>query len=629
MKCKLSILFFSVFFGFPFDSFAQDELDLLLDAPTETNQDSRSLENIEFFQEGDISKLEISLNQPGAKIKKFHVVEDKQIIIDLENVKADAKVMRAFDTSEFSGTVVFVSPYKKPGTKSDIRLAIQLRDNARSIIDSVGNKVVLLIENRFGVFSKLKLDESKKLESAMSGGFSKSKINVPKSDKVEDILENLVQSGEKKYIGKKITLNVKDIPIADILNMISETSSFNIILDSDVLRVPNLTLKLTNIPWDQALDTILDLSNLVATKNGNILQITTATKYLATQQASLAAQTTAKQQEPLVTKIFPISYATLGEISGIITQYLTQGRGTLTQDSRTNSLIVKDTVEGIDRIRKIIDVLDTQTPQILIESKIVEVTERYSKDLGLTEGINFGYDPFGEVTRGIAPIGETAIDTGVSQQGPGFSIATAPASGARSFLGLIVNRFGRLSSLNLNLQLLEQESKAKIIASPRVITENKKAATINSTETTQFEQVTVNADGSQTPTLVPISANLSLNVTPQVTNEGSIALQVSVSKSDIGTAPAPGRPPDTTSRSVNTNVLVDNGSTIVIGGVYRMTSSLTHSGVPFLKDIPLVGWLFRTSYKPENSKSEMVIFLTPRIINQEEAGLLDKESSNM
>ena len=174
---------------------------------------------------------------------------------------------------------------------------------------------------------------------------------------------------------------------------------------------------------------------------------------------------------------------------------------------------------------------------------------------------------------------------------------------------------------------MESESKGRIISTPKIVTQNKKAATISSTEQTSFAVTTLAT--AQTPaqtTFQNVSADLNLTVKPQVTNDGAISMEINLSKSAFATRPSADAPPDQTRRNITTNVLVDNGSTVVIGGLYQTSSLETVSGMPFLKDLPLIGWLFRTPYAPETTKNELIIFMTPRIMNQEEAGLSDTAS---
>lgn len=568
-----------------------------------------NMQAINFTQKGEISELEFLMDADNVKATKFHVKEDKQILIDLEGVEATERVLRAFDTSEFSGGVVFVKAYKKPNT-NDIRVAIQLRDNVRSLLVRNNNKVVLQIENRFGAFAQSNLNESQSYQDKI-GDISQeeaSKLNIPKSDTIEDILSNLTMSGRKKYIGKKITMNLKNVRAEEIIGIIAETSGFNIILTDDAKKSPPLSLNLVDIPWDQALDTVLGLNKLVAKKNGMILIVNTFENEAKEQDEIQKAKLATVEQEPLLTKVFPISFANIDDLANITKEYLSKDRGRISKDTRTNSLIVKDTDEVIERIKKIVELLDAQTPQVLIESKIVEVSERYTKEIGLDNGLTFGYDPIG--------------NSGQANSGS-FSFSSAP-SADRGVFGLSIARFSRLIDVNFRLSLMESEEKAKVVSSPKVITKNNIKAEITQDEQVYYMEESVTDSGTSQKSWKPQQAKINLAVTPQITNEGSISLVVEVQKDTLGAQIAAGQPRAETKRTIKTEVLVDNGATVVVGGIYTFSTSENHSGVPFLKDIPILGWLFRTKYNPVNDKKELIIFLTPRIINQEEAGLLER-----
>jgi type IV pilus assembly protein PilQ len=577
---------------------------------------SQEIKSVNFIQEGEVSKLVIETDQDSTLAERFHVTEDKQIILDLKNIKVSPKQLRGIDTSEFPGSTVFISGYRKPGTKNDVRFAIQLRDNVRSVLEVKGKTVTLNIENRFGVFSAAKVRSSDTVIATKELGAQDSLgLNVPKSNSLEDILFNLTLAGPKKYIGKRISINVRDIPMPDLLNMIADTSGFNIIIDQPVSKVEPLTLTLTNVPWDQALDTVMTIGKLVAQKNSNILVIKTIETAQKEKELEIAATKLKEGLAALVTRVFLINYATLVDIERIVKEYVTE-RGKIQFDERTNSLIVKDTVESVERIKKIIETLDTQTPQILIEAKIVEANESFAKRMGLERGLTFGYDPVVDTSQRLP-------------SGPGFSFSSAPTAAAPSIAGMSIAIYKRLTGLNFTLQMMEQESKGRIISSPRIVTQNKKPATITSSEQTSFRVQQI-APGAtlNIATFQNVSADLQLNVTPQVTNDGAISMQITLAKSAFGTRPSADAPPNQTRRNINTNVLVDNGSTVVIGGVYQNSTLETVSGVPFLKDIPLLGWLFRTPYAPETSKNELIVFITPRIMNQEEAGFTERKTTS-
>jgi type IV pilus assembly protein PilQ len=571
---------------------------------------AQEIKNVNFVQEGEVSKLIIETDK-DVFAERFHVSEDKQIILDLKNVKVSPKLLRGIDTSEFPGSAVYISGYKKPGSTSDIRFAVQLRDNVRSMLETKGNSIILNIENRFGVFSqnKLRNSEPTSLKEGQSAQDSIG-LNIPKSNSIEDILSNLTMSGPKKYIGKRISINVKEIPVPDLLNMIADTSGFNIIIDQEITKQAPLSLTLTNVPWDQALDTIMTLSKLVADKNANILIMKTLSQASKDKEEQLKTTALKEGLAPLVTRVFLINYAGLTDISKIIKDYLTPARATMQSDERTNSLIVKDTIDSIERIKKIIETLDTQTPQILIEAKIVEANENYSKTIGLTNGISFGYDP--------VSVSQPSI-------GPGFSFSTAGAPAVGATIGV----YKRLLGLDFRLQLLESESKGRVISTPRVVTQNKKAATITSSQQTSFRvQQPATGNAPALATFQNISADLTLTVTPQVTNDGAISMQISLIKSSFGVRPSADAPPNMNRRNITTNVLVDNGSTVVIGGLYQTDTLDTISGIPYLKDLPLLGWLFRTPKSNLTTKNELIIFMTPRIINQEQAGMSDRQATN-
>lgn len=581
---------------------------------------ANELKFIHFKQEGEVSKLELEFADDNIIANKNSNPEDKQIFVDLKDATASDRVRRGFDTSEFSGSVVFVKTYPKSTDPKDLRVALQLRENVRSLMQKVGNRLVLTVENRFGVFTQSKIEAEEGSKVSQDKEDDGVKINIPKSDSLEDILENLTLAGPKKYIGKKISLNVRNISVEDILNMIAESSGFNVIITDEVRKLPPLSITLTNIPWDQILDTVLELNKLVAQKNGAILLINSLAKATEEKKLEIEAQKLTEKEEPLVTKVFMLSFASNKDMQKILANYTTKARGSIEIDERTNSLIVRDTADIIERIRRIIEVLDTQTPQVLIEAKIVEVNENYSRNIGLTNGLKFGYDPIG--TKATAASGVGSAPSSGSNGGPGFSFNSAPEKSGVPFLGLVVGRFHRLFDLNFQIELMESESKAKVISNPKVIAENKKKAQIKSADYIPY--LSQSDPEAGTVEWKELEAQLRLEVTPQITNDGSILMEVEMQKDEFKAIPEVlEKPVERSSRTVKTSVLVDNGSTAVIGGIYRESKQNTVTGVPFLKDLPIVGWLFRRPDTIRNSKTEMVVFLTPRIINQEEAGLID------
>lgn len=570
---------------------------------------------LNFQQEGELSNVVIRSDAPLTYTKK-HNKDQKTLIIDIKDVVSSQKTLRPIDTSEFPGQVVYISAYPKPDSPNDIRIAVQLRENVNSSVEKIGNNLVLKIENKFGSLasassssSSFNLPNTNQESSDVIADSSTSTteelgLKVPKSNQVEDILENLTLAGNKKYIGKKISVNVKSVPVSDVLQMIAETSGFNIFLEDGVTSKPPMTINLTDVPWDEALDTVLMINKLSATKYNNILTITTLEKALDAKTKKEEEDKKLKVQEPLVTKIFSINYAKTGDVVTILNDYKTEERGKITVESRTNKIIVKDTTTAVERMKKIIELIDTANPQVLIESKIVEVTENASKELGLSSS-GFQYNPLKRPTLGT------------DSPKPGFTFNTL---GTGSLVTFSLDVFKRLKDVSMSLRLLENKQMAKIVSSPRVITQNNVAATISSSQSSPYRTTNV-SNGVVTEQWQTANASVNLSVTPNVTNNGSIALMVSVSKSGFVGQPPPNGPPPTASNSISTNVLVDNGATVVLGGLYKLEDSESHSGVPVLKDIPILGWFFRTAYNPIKNKSEMMVFITPSIMNQSEAGL--------
>ena len=406
-------------------------------------------------------------------------------------------------------------------------------------------------------------------------------------------------SGNKKYYGKKISINVKKLAISDLLKMIAQVSGFNILISRDAEQKPPVTLNLRNIPWDEALDTILELNGLVATKHLNILHIITKDKFVADEQAKIDAEKANKVLEPLETRIFSINFSELTEIEGAIRSHLTTGRGSTTASKRTSKLIVKDTEKQLAKIGKIISEIDVETPQVLIEARIVEISDGYSKELGLVNGLSGDLNLLQDSPGGANDSASFAYNT-----------TSVAATGLLNFN--IIRDFGSVLG---TLRLLETESKSKTISAPRVITKDNETANITASKSESYQVLTQNA-GTNTISYEQISADLSLSVTPKVSNDGTISMDVNVSNGDFGAANATGGPPNQTNNAVQTKVLIENGSTLVIGGMYQSKETYSTAGVPVLKDLPLIGWLFRTVNKTDPSRKELMIFITPRILNR-------------
>ena len=443
------------------------------------------------------------------------------------------------------------------------------------------------------------------------------------------IQQFLTNREHRTFIGKPITIQVRDMDVVDVFRIVAEASGFNIVIGDEVQG--KLTLSLLDVPWDQALSVILQQMGLAAERSNNILRIMTLESLRAEKvleyQAKLASQVAA----PRITRFFPISYADLTELSGLLGRFqnaaittidtgtaaggaaaaavqATQQRAgaanqpIILSDRRTNSLIIRDTVESMDRIQKLIELLDTQTPQIQIEGKVIEATETFAKNINGTFafGVNGPNPLFGSFAGGGASQALLSTLADTSTNGASFSIAFLP----------------NIRSVNARLNLEETEDRVKVLSSPKLVVLNKQAATITQTQPVAFQTTTI-VGGVVTTNFTVLTATLSLNVTPSVTNDGSVLMQLTLTR-DVPQSAGPITA--VAARNINTQVVVDSGTTLVLGGIYTTQSSVGERGLPFLRKIPLLGSLFGGDSQ-STSRSELFFFVTPQIINPKRAGL--------
>jgi type IV pilus assembly protein PilQ len=375
--------------------------------------------------------------------------------------------------------------------------------------------------------------------------------------------------------------------------------------------------------------------HLGAERNNNILRITTLESLTNEKQALLRAQRATEASAPKVTKVFPISYANLGDLAATIGKFVSTPTGAsatldpgvtpavVQVDSRTNSLIVRDLPENIERVRKLIEVLDTQTPQVLVEAKIVEASEGFSKAIGGSLGIggttDSGKNQFGGSFAGGNPIDKLVGSPAIFKDGADFAKASLGGGALGGSLSPETLRFlPGVSRVNALLNLGESENQVKVLSSPRTVVINKQKASIVQGTPVLVPTTQVISGVGAVPGVSVQQANLSLDVTPTVTNDGGVLMDLKVSR-DIPFTLSQDQT-GIANRNINTQVLVDTGSTLVIGGIFTMTNTHQASGFPFLRKIPILGALFGSDSEGTD-RSELFIFITPRILNSKEAGL--------
>ena len=437
----------------------------------------------------------------------------------------------------------------------------------------------------------------------------------------------LVQGTRGGYAGEKLSLNFQNVEVRSVLNVIADFTDMNIITSDSVQG--NLTLRLKDVPWDQALDLILQTRGLDMRKNGNVLWIAPRDELATKEKLNLESQQQIGELEPINTESFQLNYAKAVDVAALLSndkQRILSKRGSAVVDVRTNIMFVQDVATRLDEVRKLLVKIDVPVRQVLIEARIVDATDSFSKNLG----VRLGYGNNGGSSRLLgsrnfnesfgANLTTTGQVRGVVAGTPTFNATPGtesmqnvnlPAAGVGGFgaaaASLILFNKDASKFLSLELSALESDGKGKIISSPRVMTANNVEALIEQGQEVPFQSAT-----SSGATSVSFrKAALSLRVKPQITPDGNIMMDLDVNKDSVGDILASGATINT--NHVKTNVLVENGGTVVIGGIYTQTVNNTTTKVPMFGDLPVVGQLFRNTARSDQ-KRELLIFITPRLV---------------
>jgi type IV pilus assembly protein PilQ len=444
----------------------------------------------------------------------------------------------------------------------------------------------------------------------------------------------LVQGTRSGYSGEKLSLNFQNVEVRSVLNVIADFTDLNIITSDTVGG--NLTLRLKDVPWDQALDIILQTRGLDMRKNGNVIWIAPRDELATKEKLALESSAQITELEPLRTETFQLNYAKADAFAKLLAdpqQRILSKRGAASVDLRTNQVFVQDVSVRLEEVRKLLGQVDVPVQQVLIEARIVEANDSFSKNLGVRLGnvarplvqnsTSTGPSPIGINESGVAvtqtgtlndfpnlfPAGGGNITTktpdNLSVNLPAAPVGNAAAAGSIALL--ITNRL--TGALALELSALEADGKGKIISSPRVMTANNVEALIEQGTELPYQQAT----SSGATSISFRKANLALKVKPQITPDGNIIMNLDINKDSVGQSTNAGFAIDT--KHVQTQVLVENGGTVVIGGIYTQTLQTTITKVPFFGDLPFLGVLFRNNSRSDN-KTELLVFITPRIVEQ-------------
>ena len=555
----------------------------------------------------------------------------------LHGAEVPRLLTRTLDVAEAEGSVSSVSTFARDGADEAV-VEVEVRRPSSSRVVRRGNRLILEVQpNREQVASAPGIGAGERPQGNAPPSVVVSREDVGEYRYGEEETAGFVSSvpmeqrrvrGRHNYRGRRIDLDFKDADIHNILRLLSDIGRVNIIAADDVSGT--VTIKMRNVPWDQALDVILRAKGLGMVREGNLIRVAPLTVLEKEQEMELARRKHAIQLAPLETRIIPISYAMANEIAPR-TEELLSNRGSISVDERTNVLIARDLTSSLDQIEELVRALDTQTPQVLIEARIVETTTNNVRQIGIQWGGDYVAsaatgNPTGIAfpsSIGVAGGGEDALTPtaglAISPEAtpnPNFvvNLPAAVGTGSGGAIGLSLGSVDGNVNLNIRLSALEDTGTLRIISSPRVLTMDNSEALIE--QGTMIPYAQISAQGVQTAFQ---EAKLNLTVTPHVTADGSILLKLGITRDepDFNNRGARGDP-TILKRQAKTQFLVHDGHTVVIGGIYTRNTGTSDNQVPGLGEIPILGWLFKNR-RESDRRSEMLIFITPRIVNRAES----------
>jgi type IV pilus assembly protein PilQ len=546
------------------------------------------------------------------------------LILEIKDATIPEELTRYLDSSKFTGVVDRIVPLVREAEKK-VDLIIKIREMVPFYLMQAHNEIRIDFNETSVKPPPKKIAAAELKEKAPSFPASPTEaestktpppVEPPNSEKQAPQTEiPKMYPPEKKYTGEKMTLDFSDADIRNILKLIGEISTLNIVWGPEVKGTVSMRLK--NVPWDQALDLVLETNDLGMRREGNIIWVTTKDRILnlkkeeeekikAEQERIKAlkeAQKEAKLEEPLVSEYIPVNFA---EAKELVKRIDLTKRGKKSVDERTNTIYIKDTESSIEEAKRVVKKFDTAVKQIMIEARIVDASTNFSRDLGVRwNSIDRKWQRRTSMAWEQEPTNfATSDDTFF---GGGFS-SNAPVDWSTN-LGL---RFARLTNkglgtitLDASLALGESEGVAKIISAPKVIASNGEEAKISRGDTVYKEII-----GADTADVKELTASLSLTVTPTVSSNNYVTMEIEVTDDKVY-SDLSGK----TAKEIETKLMVKSGDTLVVGGIYRENENESESGIPWLRDMPFFGWLFKAK-KTATEKSELLIFITPTVLTE-------------
>ena len=597
------------------------------------------------FSSEEAGKSTIIIGTTKSVQYKIEKVADKRLQLKLFDTRIPDYRKLPLITTRFESAVDRITPVQKPEMENISIVAIELREDVPYFVEQTDNLLLIHFEASSippRPFEEAKLPSWKQViaqtivEPEVTEVTEAGKVVVPKEISVFEVTD---LKPAKKYTGEKITLDFFETDIKNVFRILREVSKRNFAIDKDVKGKVTLTFE-KPVPWDQVLDLVLKMNQLGKVFEGNIIRVATLVTLKkeddfrrAKIEAELAVQKKINERkkilEPLVTEYIAISYSNAeSDILPHLSNLLTKDRGSLSVDERTNLIIITDTSDKIEQARQIVQKLDVVTPQVIIQARIVEASTNFSREIGVEWGGGVGVQPTSLLPADIGP-NTSSIDNAVGvgpQRGYSTLGGTHGYNTAMNFpiasttAGSIGFNFVRIAGtplvLNAKLLAMETEGVVKIISAPKIVTLDNKMATIKQGLSYPYNKL--DASGNTTTEFKEI--DLVLEVTPHVTPDNRISMKMKITKNDLGYIIA-GQQSFTT-KEAQTELLVNDGDTIVIGGIITTTKRHSESGFPGLSKIPIIGWLFKSKTKSER-KEELLIFITSRIAHLEQRAVAE------
>ena len=568
---------------------------------------------------GTVAAAQVASEPPAVEAGPYaEVADETSLVLDIKGAVVADKFQRTLDASDLNTPVATISSFQSPVASAKVvRILVKLKEKSSYDISQDGEKIQIDFPLQLVAQAVPKKEEVKPIESAEAV----QNVNDVEAKTGEEAFKKEEEKTSSGYTGRKISLDFKDADIGNILRLMAEISKLNIIAGEDVKG--KVSLRLIEVPWDQAFDIILKTNGLGMVQEGNVVRIMPAGKIKQETDEALASKKAKEKLEDLDIKLVPINYATASALESQVKSLLSD-RGTITVEARTNTLIIRDIPANIVKAVDLIKKLDTQTPQVLIEARIIEANSNFARDLGVqwgaatrTQGPDSFNSTFGSLgtspSATMTPTGFIGSTAGVSRFSaqPGFAVSL-PAAGAAGTLGAVGLSFGTLTGdpwlLDLRISAGEKQGLTKTISRPRITTLDNKEAKISQGDSVPFE--TTSSSGTQTSF---IDATLELTVTPHITPDGSVSMKITAKRNSIGSFRSAAGTPSISKKEATTEIIVKDGETAVIGGIVVSDNSDTSSGIPFFKDIPILGWLFKNN-STADSQTELLIFITPNIV---------------